>query len=323
MRNFLYVSDTTDGHANLAFDEWLLDNVGDDDLILYLYVNAPSVIIGKNQNPWKECDLARMRADGVRLVRRISGGGAVYHDEENLNFSFIAGKNRYDRERQFRLIQNAVRNVGIECEFSGRNDLLADGKKFSGNAFCARGDKRQHHGTLLINTKLDRLQNYLTPDPRKIRSKGIDSVRARVCNLAELAQGLDVDKMKTAVCTAFREDVGEYELLTPNGQNRAEIAMYYEKHSSWEWCLGSTPKFDIEFDTRFAWGGVQLQLSLEKSVIKKAVLYTDAINEGLSQKTAELLVGERFDRNTVCAKLSASNVPELCDMALYLIEQDF
>ncbi|MBR5295477.1 MAG: lipoate--protein ligase, partial [Clostridia bacterium] len=182
-QNFVYISETKNAHENMAMDEWFLDHVGDDELILLLYQNENAVIIGKNQNPWVECDLEKMKEDGVQLARRVSGGGAVYHDLGNINFSFIAGKNRYDLESQLSLIMTAVQSLGIPCEFSGRNDILTDGKKFSGNAFADRKGKKMHHGTLLVSSDLGRLSRYLTVDPKKIASKGIASVRSRVCNL--------------------------------------------------------------------------------------------------------------------------------------------
>ena len=157
--NLLYVSTSPDGWRNLGVDEYFLDHIGEDDMLLYFYVNRNAVIIGRGQNPWAECNLSAMERDGVQLVRRITGGGAVFHDEGNLNFSFIAGEKRYDLQRQLGMILDAVRALGIPCEFSGRNDLLADGRKFSGNAFCSRGCVRQHHGTLLIDADLTRLQN--------------------------------------------------------------------------------------------------------------------------------------------------------------------
>lgn len=160
--NYLYVSPSPSGWDNLALDEYFLDHLSEDDFLLYFYINANAVIIGRNQNPWAECRLKAMEEDGVQLVRRITGGGAVFHDCGNLNFSFIAGEKRYDVERQFDLILRALQKLGIPCEFSGRNDLLSEGRKFSGNAFCTRKNIHQHHGTLLVSADLSRLNNYLS-----------------------------------------------------------------------------------------------------------------------------------------------------------------
>ena len=133
-----YISDSNNAWHNLAVDEFLLNSVGKDEIILYLYINSDSVIIGKNQNAWKECNIESMNRDGVKLVRRITGGGAVFHDLNNLNFSFISSKDLYDVQRQFGVILKALESVGLKAEFSSRNDLTINGRKFSGNAFCEK-----------------------------------------------------------------------------------------------------------------------------------------------------------------------------------------
>ena len=169
--------------------------------------------------------------DSVQLVRRITGGGAVYHDRGNLNFSFIAGSERYDQDRQLRLILDAVRALGIPCEATGRNDLAVEGRKFSGNAFCKRSKVKQHHGTLLIASDLDQLQKYLRVDPRKLRSKGTKSVRSRVCNLSDFLPGLRVEALLEALQTAFGREYGAYETLQTEALPWADIRPYIEKHA--------------------------------------------------------------------------------------------
>ena len=241
MKNYLYISTSGDGWTNLGTDEWFLEHIAPDEMALYFYINDNAVILGRNQNPWAECDLAAMERDHVQLVRRITGGGAVYHDRGNLNFSFIAGSERYDQDRQLRLILDAVRALGIPCEATGRNDLAVEGRKFSGNAFCKRSKVQQHHGTLLVASDLDRLQKYLRVDPRKLRSKGTKSVRSRVCNLSDLLPGLRVEALLEALKNAFAREYGAYETLETGALPWADIRPYIEKHASWEWRLGETP----------------------------------------------------------------------------------
>ena len=185
MSNYIYSAPTGDGWLNLARDGYFLENNKKGDVILYFYVNKNAVIIGRNQNAWKECSIANMDADGVQLVRRHSGGGAVFHDNGNLNFSFITDEKHYDLNRQMRVILNAVSKLGLKAELSGRNDITVDGKKFSGNAFSLAKGNRSHHGTILVNADLTKLSNYLCVSKEKMRSKGIDSVRARVCNICD------------------------------------------------------------------------------------------------------------------------------------------
>ena len=321
MRNLWYVSSSRDGWKNLAMDEWFLDHLGPEDVLLYFYIHQNAVIIGKNQNPWKECDLGAMERDHVQLVRRITGGGAVYHDAGNLNFSFIAGEGRYDVERQLNLILQAVRSFGIPCEFSGRNDLLADGKKFSGNAFCARGAIRQHHGTLLLRSDLGRLQNYLQVDPRKMKAKGVSSVRSRVCNLSEFTEAVTVQTMLAAIRQAFEANYGPVTEFVPTPEQVALLVPYYEKQSAWQWRLGKTPAFDLELDPRFPWGGVQMLLTLREGRVEQAEVYSDAMDADLAGELRQRLTGCRFASGDLHAALMASGKSQIHDVAAYLLEQ--
>ena len=306
MKNYLYVSTSGDGWTNLGTDEWFLEHVGPDDLALYFYINENAVIIGRNQNPWAECDLNAIERDKVQLVRRITGGGAVYHDRGNLNFSFIAGINRYDQDRQFRLILDAVRALGIPCEFTGRNDLVADGRKFSGNAFCMRSKVKQHHGTLLVSADLGKLQNYLRVDPRKLRSKGTKSVRARVCNLSEFVPNLRVETLLGALKQAYAREYGAYETLEHDALPWTEVQPYIQKHASWEWRLGETPQFDLEIENRFPWGNVQMLITLRHTCVADLKVYTDALDTELAQEIRGLLLGCRFGSVPMADALAAS-----------------
>lgn len=311
MKKYLCISHSLDGWRNLAADEWLLDHLEPDAAALYFYVNENAVVIGKNQNPWRECDLGAMERDGVQLVRRVTGGGAVFHDAGNLNFSFIADKALYDERAQLECIVQAVRSFGIDCAFSGRNDLLAGGRKFSGNAFCSRGNNRQHHGTLLVDASLDRLQRYLQPDEKKLRAKGVASVRSRVCNLKEFCPALTADALRDAVAEAF----GPCEVLVPD--ESGDLARYEEKHRSWEWRLGKTPRFDLELEERFAWGGVQLLLRLEQGRLAGLDVYSDALDETLPAKLRKKLLGLRLD--DAAAALRGED-PRMNELAAWLAE---
>lgn len=314
--NYFYVSPSQSGWDNLALDEYFLDHLGEDDFLLYFYVNANAVIIGRNQNPWAECRLKEMEQDGVQLVRRITGGGAVFHDCGNLNFSFIAGEKRYDVEKQFGLILNALQNLGIPCEFSGRNDLLSDGRKFSGNAFCARRNIRQHHGTLLVSADLSRLSNYLSVDPRKLKAKGVKSVRSRVCNLSDFVPDLTCDRMLASLKDAYRAEYGDYNEITSISQ--ADVAPYIQKQASDEWRLGRTPSFDAEIENRFPWGNVQVLLNLRRSRVEKAKVYSDAIDADLPEEIERLLMGADYGSASLANALLASEKEQIRDLADYI-----
>ncbi|MBR7010007.1 MAG: lipoate--protein ligase [Oscillospiraceae bacterium] len=199
----------TDPYENLALEEALLNRVGEGELILYLWQNERTVVIGKNQNPWKECRTALLAEEGGHLARRLSGGGAVFHDLGNLNFTFLMPAQDYDLPRQLTVIQRACRSLGIPAERSGRNDLLADGRKFSGNAFYKHNGKAYHHGTLMVDVDLDRVQRYLSPSKAKLAAKGVESVRSRVVNLREFVPTLTVEQLADALIAALAEVYSE------------------------------------------------------------------------------------------------------------------
>ena len=322
MANKLFVSPSPDGWRNLGVDEYFLDHMGAEDILLYFYINANAVIIGCGQNPWAECRLAAMERDGVQLVRRITGGGAVFHDAGNLNVSFIAGEKIYSVERQLGMILSAVRALGIPCEFSGRNDLLADGRKFSGNAFCARGRVRQHHGTLLLNADLSRLQNYLNVDPRKLQAKGTKSVRSRVCNLSEFVPDIDCARMLEALKAAFRAEYGPYEELRAQDLDEAAVAPYVEKQASEAWRLGRTPRFDLEIENRFPWGNVQLLLTLRQSRVDALDVYSDAIDANLTGEIRRRLLGAPFGVAPMSRALLESQSPQVREVGAFIAAQE-
>lgn len=321
--NKCFISSTGDGRYNLAFDEHLLNAYRDGRLAgvtLYFYVNKNAVIIGRNQNAWKECRTAAMDADGVQLVRRHTGGGAVYHDEGNLNFSFITDEKNYSVERQTQVIIQAVKTFGVDAQLSGRNDILANGRKFSGNAYGIAGTARSQHGTVLVNTDMTRLANYLNVSEKKIRSKGVDSVRGRVCNLNEFCNNVTVPAMREAIIKSFVREYGECEGYMPNETAQAEVNLLYAKHISWEWLFGAAPTFDWQLDERLSFGDVQLLLQLKNGVVYSSNVYTDCLNTSISQEISQSLKDVRFDREALAAALSTGGA-ESRELAAFIREK--
>lgn len=304
MSNYIYSAPTGDGWLNLARDGYFLENNKKGDVILYFYVNKNAVIIGRNQNAWKECSIANMDADGVQLVRRHSGGGAVFHDNGNLNFSFITDEKHYDLNRQMRVILNAVSKLGLKAELSGRNDITVDGKKFSGNAFSLAKGNRSHHGTILVNADLTKLSNYLCVSKEKMRSKGIDSVRARVCNLCELSSGLTVEAMRRLVIESFIEEYGAASEYVFDGMALAEVEERRERLASWEWRFGKTPQFDFETDKRFSFGDTQIYFNSRNGVIRETKVYSDCLDTELTTEIENALTGVHFRKEEIKAALS-------------------
>lgn len=245
----IVTTEKQDIYRNLAVEEGLLNHATHLP-ILFLYVNAPCVVIGKNQNPWRECRLSLMEQEGVALARRISGGGAVYHDEGNLNVSMILPRAEYRSTKPYELIFQALATFGIQGSKERRNSLTMDGEKFSGQAFCFRGGRVLHHGTLLVNSDLDRLGRYLGAEVDGIQTKAVASIPAEVTNLSSFASGLNVRTLSTALIETFREMYGNGRVEGWNDGMvpEEEILPLVEKHSSTDWTLGRTPRFQVNLN---------------------------------------------------------------------------
>jgi lipoate-protein ligase A len=301
---FYTLSDQTNPYKNIALEEYLLRDVREDECILYLWQNRHTVVIGVNQNPWKEAHVKELEQDGGFLARRMSGGGAVFHDLGNLNFTFLAHEGNYDVGRQLDVIIRAVAKFGIHAERSGRNDILTDGKKFSGNAFYNSRGRRYHHGTLLLDVDMSNLSRYLNVSHTKLQSKGVDSVRSRVINLKDIAPDLTIESLRDALVEAFGEIYGGTPQLLPESRlNRDKIAEYEEKYASWEWRLGRRLPFTVECSNRFEWGELTLQFCIEGGVIKDAIAYSDGMDTDYIKATGEMLRGTVFSASEIKAGL--------------------
>ena len=286
----LIISTSFDPWHNLALEEYLFRHVEPNQVILYLWQNQNTVVIGRNQNAWKECRCRQLEQDGGKLARRLSGGGAVFHDLGNLNFTILMDRAHYDLEKQLKVVLEGVKKLDINAKFSGRNDLTVEERKFSGNAFYYEQDKAYHHGTILINVDIDKLSAYLQVSKEKIASKGVDSVQSRVGNLSMFQPDITIEKMKEALIESFQElygESGEPQVIVSDSSY--DLQELYQKYSSWEWLYGKTPIFDIVFETRFPWGGIELGLTLNKGLIVEAKVYSDAMNSQLIREVASVL----------------------------------
>ena len=293
-------------YHNQALERVLMDTVAPGECRLYLWQNRRTVVIGRNQNPWRECHIARLEEDGGHLARRLSGGGAVYHDTGNLNFTFLIRKADYDVARQLEVILRAVKLLGIRAEKSGRNDLTAEGRKFSGNAFYESGDFCYHHGTLLLDTDTEEMSRYLNVAADKLAAKGVASVRARVVNLRELCPGLELAALEDALVKAF----GEVYDCVPRPMEEEELAkeLVAQQEAFFgdsAWRLGYHVPFTVELEDRFAWGGVSLQLHVEKGTILEAAVYSDAMEGDVIAAMGPALRGCPLEAAALKARLSA------------------
>jgi lipoate-protein ligase A len=289
------ITHETDPYKNLALEEYLLHRVGPTEAILYLWQNERTIVIGRNQNPWKECKVQELEEDGGKLVRRLSGGGAVFHDLGNLNFTFLVARENYDLEKQLEVILRAVKQLGIPAVKSGRNDITADDRKFSGNAFYSDGIHSYHHGTILIRVDMSKLSHYLNVSREKLQSKGVDSVRSRVCNLSEYVPDLTISGMREELIKAFSKVYGlTAEPMKQESMDQEELKKLEEKFSSWEWNFGRKLAFSDSMVKRFSWGEVELQFAVESGIIRQCAVYSDALESELFTELAGKLTGCPF-----------------------------
>lgn len=302
----LCLAEGTDPFSNLALEEALAHAVAPGERILYLWRNERTVVIGRNQNAWKECDAEALEADGGHLARRRSGGGAVYHDAGNLNFSFIARDGCYDEAADARIVCAAVRSFGIDAHLTGRNDLTANGAKFSGSAYFHAGGAHVHHGTLMVAVNGDALARYLRPDAGKLAAKGVDSVRARVVNLAALNPDITADALGRALVRAFeQEHGGTAHLLDRARLDAQELACARERFASWEWRFGASCPFTCTFSERFVWGDAEVSLAVREGVVSEARLCSDALDAEFVEHMARALSDVRFSADELACAIEA------------------
>lgn len=324
-RLFLLETDTTDPYRNLAVEEYLLDTVEPGSCILYLWQNRNTVVIGSNQNPWLECHTALLEADGGRLARRLSGGGAVYHDLGNLNFTFLVRGEDYDLRRQLSVITAACRRLGIPAECSGRNDILADGRKFSGNAFYQHQGRRYHHGTILVDADMEKLGKYLCPSPAKLQARGVPSVRSRVINLRELCPGLTIQEMRAALTEAFTQVYPlPLERLSLADLAEGAVSALEKRRRSWEWIYGRPLAFTFQCAGRYPWGEITIQLAAESGLVRAASVYTDAMDPSFAAPLEQALTGCPFHLPQLYRAVEHAPVPQEVrrDVCTLLAEQN-
>lgn len=322
-RLLLYRARSTDPYRNLAVEEHLLERVEEGTCILYLWQNQNTVVIGRNQNAWKECRVSLLEGEGGHLARRLSGGGAVFHDMGNLNFTFLVNEADYDLDRQLTVIQTACRAVGVAAERSGRNDILADGRKFSGNAFYHSKGKAYHHGTLLVDADGEKLARYLSPSKAKLQAKGVESVRSRVVNLRELVPELTCKQLAEELTAAFATVYGgTVQFLCDEALDGDRVDELRGRYASADWLYGPRLPLSFECEGRFEWGGVQLQLQVESGVVVQVRVYSDAMDWALSPTLEAALTGSQFSLNDLCRRIRQSGLncaEDICDL---LTEQE-
>ncbi|QED47152.1 lipoate--protein ligase [Cytobacillus dafuensis] len=301
----------TDPRINLAIEEYALKNLDIDETYLLFYINEPSIIIGKNQNTIEEINTEYVEGNGIHVVRRLSGGGAVYHDLGNLNFSFIT-KDDGDSFHNFRKftepVVHALQKLGVNAELSGRNDLTAEGRKISGNAQFSTKGRMFSHGTLLFDSEIDSVVSALRVKKDKIESKGIKSIRSRVANISEfLHEKITIQEFRSLILKSIfgGEDVQEYKLTEEDWGKIHQLSK--ERYQNWDWNYGKSPKFNLQHSHRFPVGQIDIRLEVEKGKIENCKIYGDFFGVGDVGDIENRLTGLRYDKSEIEKSLEDIN----------------
>lgn len=317
MTRFIYAeSDSFDPYFNLSFENFLFDNVQEGEFVFFLWQNERTVVCGRNQNVYNECNITSLNQLGGKLARRNSGGGAVFHDRGNLNFTFIARDDLYDVGRQLKVIEDAVAQFGLPATRTGRNDITILGKKFSGSAFHRSHGTNLHHGTIMINVDSLLLQNVLNVSREKLESNGVDSVTSRTVNLNELTSDITVESLKIALKDAFLHEykidafsdsifVGGKSMISGTGRSgwaasgsmltMLQALSSDQKHyQSDEWIYGTKISFTNEFEKRFKWGGITFQFEVKGKNITSARVFSDSLYPNFITRLESELPGRMY-----------------------------
>jgi lipoate---protein ligase len=298
----------TDPRINLAIEEYALKNLDINETYLLFYINEPSIIIGKNQNTIEEINTEYVEKNGIHVVRRLSGGGAVYHDLGNLNFSFIT-KDDGDSFHNFRKftepVVNALRKMGVNAELSGRNDLLAEGRKISGNAqFSTRG-RMFSHGTLLFDSEIESVVSALNVKKDKIESKGIKSIRSRVANISEfLSNKVTIEEFRSLLLKNIFEgldEIPEYVLTEKDWEDIHELSK--ERYQNWDWNYGKSPKFNLQHSHRFPVGQIDVRFEVNKGIIDQCKIYGDFFGVGDVTVIEDKLTGIKYEKSQIVSAM--------------------
>ncbi|WP_019414504.1 lipoate--protein ligase [Paenisporosarcina sp. TG20] len=299
----------TDPRINLAIEEYALQTMDvDKDSFFLFYINEPSIIIGKNQNTIEEIDTDFVDINGIHVVRRLSGGGAVYHDLGNLNFSFLT-KDDGDSFRNFKKftqpIVDALKEMGVDAELSGRNDILAEGRKISGNAQFTTKGRMFSHGTLMFNTEIDAVVSALKVRKDKIESKGIKSIRSRVANITEfLDKQTSIEEFRLKLLHSIfggEEQVKLFELTEDDWTSIRALSK--ERYGNWDWNYGKSPAFNLSHSERFPAGGIEIRLQVKNSIIEDAHIYGDFFGIGDIADIEKRLIGATYDKSAIAEAL--------------------
>lgn len=319
------INNSTDPYFNLAFDEYCLENIHSEEPYFFLWRNRPAVIIGLNQNAYGEVNLEYLNANGITLARRVTGGGAVYHDLQNMNYTII-GRNPSPQP-----MVDALRQLGVAAELTGRNDIFVEGRKVSGYARRVAGNQEIIHGTLMYDVDLDTLQHVLDTPASKMKAKGISSVRSHVANLKEyLPQFKSLDELQGKLSEILSG--GDGPLLAQGcgypsqDEINAEVRrIAAEKFATWEFIYGHSHEADFNYKKKMPCGTVEASLRIDRGIITALTFSGDFLFDEPSEDLAKKLIGLRYDKATLSAAIEkagagkyfrSANASQICSLLL-------
>ncbi len=293
------ISENTDAYFNLASEEYLLKHTDED--IFYLWRNDNAIIVGTNQNTLSEINVEYVKEKEIKVVRRLTGGGAVYHDLGNINYTFIENsKKSFNDFRGFcEPITKALNELGVKAEFSGRNDMTIDGKKFSGTAQCKYKNRVMHHGTLLFSSKKSDISGALKPRDIKFTGKSVKSVASRITNISEhLESPMDVLEFRDRIMRSVAGGLDNITVFDAIEEEKIK-KLREEKYSTWEWNYGQSPKFSMTKEGRFTGGTLEVTLDVQKGCIENIRIYGDFFGTGNIHELEEKLIGVKHQEQNV------------------------
>lgn len=298
----------TDPALNLALEEFALTHFPADEDYLLFYINEPSIIIGRNQNTAEEINASYVKDNGIHVVRRLSGGGAVYHDLGNLNFSFITkddGKSFHNYRKFTDPVVAALRGMGVEAELTGRNDIQVGERKISGNAQYASKGRMFSHGTLMFASEIEHVVSALHVNLEKMQSKGVKSIRSRVANISEfLSEPMTIAQFRERLLVSIfgGGDIPEYRLSEAEWDAVRKLAE--TRYRSWDWNYGKSPAFNLRKTKRIEGVGTfDVRLNVESGSIAGLTVYGDFFGIGEAQELAGKMIGVKYEEAAVRERL--------------------
>lgn len=297
------INNNKNPYYNIALEEYCLMNIDVGEDYFILWQNEPSIIVGKNQNTLKEINKKFVEENDVKVVRRISGGGAVYHDLGNLNFTFITRINKGEKtdfKKYARPIIDFLGDLGVEAELSGRNDIIVMGKKVSGNAQRLYRNRFMQHGTLLFDLNMENLANALNVGFDKIECKGIKSVRSRVGNIRKfLKKDMDINKFKELLQKKLSNNYNSKEIILNSSDTKKIEESVNKKFSTWDWNYGKSPKFNYKGEKRFAGGKIEVFINVKNGLVENCKFYGDYLAIVDTEPIAKELIGIKYELDNV------------------------